>query len=1150
MTAIMHTDEHERELALDPHQSFIVQAPAGSGKTELLIQRFLTLLNHVKTPEEILAITFTKRAANEMRTRVINALKRAACESTCEQNKVNVNLNASAKKTSQIALQVLRRDQAFGWNLLLNPNRLHIQTIDSLCVYLTKSLPLLSRFGSQPNISALPQNLYRETIQTVLTHLEDEHVAWSQDIATLLLHLDNNVNQLHGLLIDLITKRDQWMQYIHLDLSNDAIKVELERHLGLVIYDRLTELAQSIPHSERKELLAILRFAAAHCDKTESQIAAFANLNALPMTTPDNLAIWQSMAGFLLTKDYSWRKRVDKNMGFPALNTLKNTIEKTTHTAYRERFTNLIIALSEHEDLYTLLKEILQLPAPFYHQDQWSILRSLFQILKLVAAQLRLVFQQHGQIDFIENAQAALTALGDDEKPTDLMLTLDYTIQHILIDEFQDTSSTQFNLLEKLILGWEPDDGRTLFVVGDPMQSIYRFREAEVGLFIRMRTQGISKVNLIPLTLSANFRSENHIVDWNNRHFQHIFPRHDDVATGAVSFSKSVAKNSNLSNNKDNSTIGKVSIEGFLTTEDHHQANAILAVIQNKQIHSPNEKIAILVRSRSHLSAIIPALKKANITFQAVDIDPLGARTHIQDLLSLTCGLLHLADRIAWLAILRAPWCGLRLNDLLIIAGANPHLSIWEQLLNAELIAKLSEDGQRRATNLISILKTQLNEKNRIDLRAWIETTWRLLGGPATLAHEAEIHDAQAYFDLLTILEEDNLNLNIDILKEKVSTFYASTHQIGDCHLQIMTIHSAKGLEFDTVILPHLESMVPKDDKTLLNWLERPLSNDKTALLIAPLNPRDEEKDLLYEYIHRQKIIKSEYEADRLFYVATTRAKKSLYLFYNLEIDDDGKAKIAPNTFLKKIWPFIAQDELKRLEQVKSCEDSNDSATNENMIKLQPLQHHHTIKRLSSTWQNIMELPSQKLFYHQQQSGFMLMNNVAKIIGVIVHLALQNIAKYSLAWWQKRNPNQQHLYLTQQLTHAGVLASNLTEAIQISHRMIENCIHDVRGKWILHDHLDAHSEYAISTIIDNEIKNFIIDRTFVDDENVRWIIDFKTSTFTTGQLDTFLESEYEKYKGKMQSYYQAFQQKQENRAIHLGLYFPAIPAWKAWAPEK
>ena len=73
-------------------------------------------------------------------------------------------------------------------------------------------------------------------------------------------------------------------------------------------------------------------------------------------------------------------------------------------------------------------------------------------------------------------------------------------MQHILIDEFQDISVAQYRLIEKLISTWQQDDGRTLFVVGDPMQSIYRFREAEVGLFLRTQTKGIGTLSLQPMT--------------------------------------------------------------------------------------------------------------------------------------------------------------------------------------------------------------------------------------------------------------------------------------------------------------------------------------------------------------------------------------------------------------------------------------------------------------------------------------------------------------------------------------------------------------------------------------------------------------------------------------------------------------------------
>ena len=230
-------DLHQRKLALDPAQSFIVQAPAGSGKTELIIQRFLTLLKFVKKPEEVLSITFTKKAANEMRARLIKALKNAN-DTEPESD--------HAKLTWQLANQVLQRDKELNWNLLSNPNQLRIQTIDSLCTFLTRQLPILSHLGSQPELADQPEYYYEEAVKEVLRHIE-ENYAWSDAIAKLLSHLDNDMNKMHQLLINLLAKRDQWLPYIIFDHDDESIRHQLENDLQAVISECLISTAAFFP---------------------------------------------------------------------------------------------------------------------------------------------------------------------------------------------------------------------------------------------------------------------------------------------------------------------------------------------------------------------------------------------------------------------------------------------------------------------------------------------------------------------------------------------------------------------------------------------------------------------------------------------------------------------------------------------------------------------------------------------------------------------------------------------------------------------------------------------------------------------------------------------------------------------------------------
>ena len=129
-------DWQQRESWRDPGRSFIVQAPAGSGKTELLTQRMLGLLARVEQPEEVLAITFTRKAAAEMGHRLLTELQQAAAGSGTE------GMQEHKRVSRELALTVLENDGVRGWNLLEQPSRLRIRTIDSLCSDLARQLPV------------------------------------------------------------------------------------------------------------------------------------------------------------------------------------------------------------------------------------------------------------------------------------------------------------------------------------------------------------------------------------------------------------------------------------------------------------------------------------------------------------------------------------------------------------------------------------------------------------------------------------------------------------------------------------------------------------------------------------------------------------------------------------------------------------------------------------------------------------------------------------------------------------------------------------------------------------------------------------------------------------------------------------------------
>ncbi|MDG1851342.1 MAG: UvrD-helicase domain-containing protein, partial [Gammaproteobacteria bacterium] len=202
-------DHKERRLALDVEASFCVQAPAGSGKTELLTQRYLSLLSRCECPEEILAITFTRKAASEMRNRILEKMTQARHLSEPEITEMADH----ERLTIELAEKVISRDQALQWQLLENTTRLKILTIDSFNAQLTNQLPVISALGVTPGVVDDASLMYEEAVMELLGELENDNTL-SRHLQKLLAHVNNQWHTLSGLLVNLLGKRDQWLTNI------------------------------------------------------------------------------------------------------------------------------------------------------------------------------------------------------------------------------------------------------------------------------------------------------------------------------------------------------------------------------------------------------------------------------------------------------------------------------------------------------------------------------------------------------------------------------------------------------------------------------------------------------------------------------------------------------------------------------------------------------------------------------------------------------------------------------------------------------------------------------------------------------------------------------------------------------------------------
>jgi ATP-dependent exoDNAse (exonuclease V) beta subunit len=839
----------------------------------------------------------------------------------------------------------------------------------------------------------------------------------------------------------------------------------------------------------------------------------------------ESLEQWLALGHLILTASGEVRKSLNKTIGFPA--------DKTPRAQeMKSRAHNLLERVQHNTAVVEKIKALRRLPATRYAPAQWETLEALIQLLPLAVLELQNIFRSQGQVDFIEISGAAHAALGSPSAPEELLLQLDGQIRHILVDEFQDTSFSQYDLLRCLTAGWEIGDGRTLFVVGDPMQSIYRFREAEVGLYLRVCQHGLDNLPMERIVLSTNFRSRKELVDWTNSRFRDLFPLEEDEVRGAVRFAPAVAFDQAMS-------ISTVSTHGFVGRQDLAEAKKVVDLIREARQELAGGTIAVLVRSRSHLLAIVKELKSAGLVFQAQEIDPLIDRPVVQDLLALTRALWHVADRVAWLSVLRAPWCGLGLDDLTNLCGVDAKTTIW-QLLNhpvgqTEMFDHISEEGRLRLSRIMPALDRALKNRGRLSLRCLIESTWLAMNGPACI-DETDLLDVKQFFVLLDEFDNEE---SIETLEKQLVSLYAAPDPKSGPELQLMTIHKAKGLEFDTVILPGLGRRVRTPERALLRWLEHP----DYELLLAPIPPLLSNKpEPTYQAIGQIMQEKDDLETLRLLYVAVTRAKSRLHLLGHLNINRDNQLVAPAGSLLSFLWPVCKED-----FSANTTAASTVGETEKVFMKLRrlPLQWHPP--RLADPLvidENAVRLASGSGHY-QEQALSSRRTEEGMVIGTLVHAWLERFARDGLSRWSGRSISDLTGVFKSHLNSCGVPSSRLDACASLVICCLTNTSRSERGQWLLACHREAATELAINGIVDGQLVRATIDRTFVCERGFRWVVDYKTSQPGSGETqEGFMAKELERYGTQLRIYVELMKQfKPDDLVLRAALYFPLFDGW-------
>lgn len=895
----IYLDDDLRDRALDPKESFIIQAPAGSGKTELLTNRILSLLSVVSSPEEILAITFTRKAVSEMRERVIDKLKLGLYD---------IPTDSSNIKSWKLSKLVLERDSLFGWELLKHPDRINIKTFDSLCFSLVSSFPWLSEIGSSmPSVAKDARKYYKEAAFSTI-NLADNYPY----VRSLISHMDINIQFIVDYISYMLARRDQWLPVLKHSFSREILQKELHS----IIERDIKKLLSLMPDNWMRDLLHPIRMASRIvCENNENSILVnLLDWDCCLDPNINNLKKIQALASIFLTSQNVLRspKGLNKKNGFPA---------GTTH---RKIFSEWLMAIRGNNCWVSYLVMLRYAPCCIT-ENQWIILSDQLNVLSLSVANLLLQFDQHEEMDFIEISQRSVAVLGNEDNPSDLLLKLDLKISHILVDEFQDTNHVHFELLETITSSWQQNCGKSIFIVGDPMQSIYRFRGADVGLFLNVVKHGIGGIKPLFLRLVSNFRSQSNLVDWTNNVFGRLFPANNDENIGAVFYNPSVPVKQKLDGQA--VTFHPLFINNDI--EDDKLEEFSLKIISKILEESPDnnpESNAILVHSRSGLGNIINILSKNKIPFRAIEIMSLSEKPMVSDLIQIIRALVHPGDRLAWLSVLRSPFCGLTLETLHIMFGSEhktPIPVILRKMLDSHgscinsfngYVRFLIEegDGQKLLPVIeynrllrISYILLHSEYSGLFPFSAWIRRLWDLLGGSSVYNDPDAENDIDNVFCLIDRISAYG-NIDIDVLEDEISKLLITSDHVefGKPFVEIMTIHKAKGLQFDNVILYGMHKSFSRNHELMMRFEHR-----SGNALFAPINYRvNGDYDSMTKYIQYKEKLRDNYELDRLIYVAVTRAKKRIHIISPVSLKENRVVAPPSDSLLVRLWDNLDYD--------------------------------------------------------------------------------------------------------------------------------------------------------------------------------------------------------------------------------------------------
>ncbi len=921
------TPNQQKALTFNTH--VCVTAGAGSGKTTVLVERYLKILHEADaSPREIVAITFTEKAATEMKERIIERLNELDSRKFHNRSKFQEQMTTAP-----------------------------ISTIHAFCSRILREFPFQARvpanFGILQGIDT--RLLLRATLQEELKTIATEHHHELYSKLRHLLYCCAGRRKLETILTAMLNQREtieRLKQQLYDEHSNAEIR-ELWETLSIeqLLQNGGTDESEQSVQAWVKEWI--------HCLNTVLKVAKGKNAPEIRNLTDQLTAN--------LNTDIAKPTQLQQLRKIEKL--ILNKSGKIAKNYFLGKGTDITAIESEINFLGSAAKELRNTPP--INDDDDALIQTTRHLLALYT-HIETAYQraklEQGKLDYTDLQLKTRELLKENKE---IRRTLENRYKYFMIDEYQDTNPLQFELV--MLLTNKLQHGN-LFIVGDVKQGIYGFRGADIRVFNQTREK-ICESNGMAVSLSENFRSLRDDVGFVNYFFQRLM--HEGTESEfEVAYEPLVQARTAPLGTEAESAVANGSIEIILGNkgEERVNENELIAtriknmITEKVAVINRDENgeslrqieygdIAILIRNRTHLPDLERALLDKGVPYLTTGGIGFYQRQEIYDIWNYLQFLdAPIESHVALAAILRGPFFGISDTELYEISLQHGD-SFWEKtearlqnLVTQDNVIgtpenprkKLSDESEISSQNLqlaVGLLKKHLQLAQRIPINQLILTIVQETGiiGTITAGPQGQQRWAnyQKLLDLARNFQQEDANLDgsqtltrfidfLAILMDEEPREGQAPIQANRTAVQIMTIHAAKGLQFPIVVLPGLDRRGQIETE--------PFIDEQCGIGFTSLNPDDDYKKRdpsIIKLMKNRANAKADAEKKRIFYVGTTRASDRLILSGTLF--DSQK----PRSMLKSLCTHLGLSQQTSLSIPVELEAFSDNSTKQQHFNLE-----------------------------------------------------------------------------------------------------------------------------------------------------------------------------------------------------------------------